>query len=511
MRYLVNSRQAKAIDTYTIEMTGIPSLVLMERASLAVASCVEEMAASMGGRKAAICSVCGMGNNGGDGIAAARILYGRGYDVTIALAGDREKMSIDAKRQLEIAEKLSVPIVNDRKLQAYNIIIDALFGIGLTRDVEGDFAEWITAVNHASSEGARVCAVDIPSGISTDTGAVMGTAVRADVTVTFGYMKLGMIFYPGASYSGKIVCEDIGFDKQAESEAGLQYVTYTQEDEQRMPKRRPDSNKGTYGRVLIVAGSRNMAGAAWFSAKAAYRMGTGLVTIYTAESNRMILQQLLPDAVMKTYEDGTPDMTVLSEQIKNHRVIVVGPGLGRSEAAQEIVRTVMAQAKGTLIIDADALNIVAEHEEWLKGCQADAAVTPHMMELSRLTGHNIQYLKENLVQVCEEFRQHNGVICISKDARTMIFDGSENIYVNTTGNNGMSVGGSGDVLTGVIAGLCAQGMALNDASRLGVYLHGRAGDIAAGRMGMHAMTASDMIDALPELLKNIEKNTVMNG
>lgn len=374
MRYLVNSRQAKAIDTYTIEVTGIPSLVLMERASLAVADCVEKMAATMAGRQTAICAVCGTGNNGGDGIAAARILYSRGYHVTVALAGDREKMSEDAKKQLAIAEKLSVPVVNERKLQAYNIIIDALFGIGLTRDIKGAYAEWIAAVNRAALAGARVCAVDIPSGISTDQGCVMGAAVRADVTVTFGYMKLGMILYPGASYAGKIICEDIGFDKQAEKETNLQYVTYGKEDEQRLPKRRPDSNKGTYGRVLVVAGGRNMAGAAYFSAKAAYRMGAGLVTLYTSESNRVILQQLLPEAVMKTWDDETPDLAVLSELMASHQVIAAGPGLGQSPAAQAIIQMVMTQARAQvlLIVDADALNILAGHEQWMKNCAADA-------------------------------------------------------------------------------------------------------------------------------------------
>ena len=505
MEYLTDSRQAKAIDTYTIGQTGIPSLVLMERASLAVAACAEKMAASFSGKGTAICSVCGSGNNGGDGIAAARILFGRGYDVTIVLACQREKMSEDGRRQLAIAENMAVPVVNEADLGAYNIIIDALFGIGLSRDVQGHYAEWIQSMNEAGRNGSRIIAVDIPSGIHTDTGAVMGTAVCADATVTFGYMKLGMVFYPGASYAGKIFCEDIGFDRQAEKAAGLRYVTYTLKDRERLPLRRPDSNKGTYGRVLVAAGSRNMAGAACFSASAAYRMGSGLVTVYTSESNRMIVQGIIPEAVLKTYDDDEPDMQVLEEQISGCSVIVLGPGLGRSRAAETIVRTVMEKAACPLVIDADALNILSEHPQWMASCHAPAAITPHLKELSRLTGHNIQYLKENLVQVCEDFSQQNGVICIAKDARTIVVDDSETIYVNMSGNNGMSTGGSGDVLTGMIAGLCAQGMSLESASRLGVYLHGLAGDLAAERMGVHAMTASDILKAVPDLLKNIEE------
>lgn len=504
MAYLVDSCQAGAIDAYTIQNTGIPSMVLMERASLTVASCVEALAASERGKKTSICAVCGSGNNGGDGIAAARILFCRGYDVTIVLAGQREKMSEDGRKQLDIAENLSVPVVNDMELQTYNIIIDALFGIGLSRDVTGRFAEWIHAVNRASESGSRVVAVDMPSGISTDTGRIMGCAVRADVTVTFGYRKLGQVLYPGTVYAGEVLCEDIGFDRQAEKIAGLRYVTYTEEDGLRLPLRRPDSNKGTYGGVLVVAGSCNMAGAALFSALAAYRMGAGLVTIYTSESNRTILQSLLPEAVMKTYDDEEPDLDVLAEQMVSCRTIVLGPGLGRGKASESIVYSVTKNASCPLIIDADALNILSEHPDWLKNCQATVAVTPHLKELARLTDHNIQCLKENLIQICEDFSQRNGVICIAKDARTMIFDHSGMIYINTSGNNGMSVGGSGDVLTGMIAGLCAQGMPLEEAARLGVFLHGRAGDLAAERLGVHAMIASDILNAVAEVLRLVE-------
>lgn len=510
MEYLADSRQAKAIDTWTIQKTGIPSLVLMERAALAVADCVADMADRLSGR-ISIIAVCGSGNNGGDGIAAARILHSRGYHAAVLLAGQREKLSEDSRKQLNIAENLSVPIVNEADLRTYNIIIDALFGIGLSRDVTGDYACWIARVNEAAKAGSLVAAVDIPSGISSDTGAVMGTAVKAHRTVTFGYKKLGHIFYPGAVFSGQIICADIGFDPQAwpnmEAFPGLpdrRYITYTADEWVLIPARQADSHKGTYGRVLVIAGSHNMAGAAFFSASAAYRMGAGLVSVYTPESNRIILQSLLPEAVMGTYPDGEPDMDRLRQEMAGCQTLVLGPGLGQSKAAKTIVRTVTAEAACPLILDADALNILSEHPEWLAACRVPAVITPHIKELSRLTGHNIQYIKKNLVQVCEDFSVQNGVICIAKDARTMIVDGSETIYVNTTGNNGMSTGGSGDVLTGVIAGLLVQGLPLPAAARLGVWLHGLAGDLAAERQGEHAMTASDILAAIPELLKRAE-------
>ena len=206
MEYLVTGRQAKAIDTYTIEHTGIPSLVLMERASLTIAEETAQVAAQLKLPAVRIAAVCGSGNNGGDGIAAARILHSRGYDITIFFAGLREKMSPYCQKQLSIAENLSVPISNDTDLDAYNIIIDAIFGIGLDRPVTGTYKDWITAVNSASENGSKVIAVDTPSGIHTDSGQIMGTAVHADRTVTFGYIKKGLVLYPGASCAGKVIC-----------------------------------------------------------------------------------------------------------------------------------------------------------------------------------------------------------------------------------------------------------------------------------------------------------------
>ena len=504
MEYLVTGKQAKAIDTYTIEQTGIPSLVLMERASLTAAEEIEKMAAEMPYQTLKIAAVCGSGNNGGDGIATARILHSHGFDVTIFPAGKREKMSPDCQKQLSIAEKLSVPIGNDTDLHAYNIIIDAIFGIGLDRPVEGQYKNWIAAINCASEKGSRVVAIDIPSGIHTDSGHIMGIAVRADKTVTFGYVKKGLVFYPGADIAGQIICRDIGFDPNAAKAIGLQYVTYNNVDAGRLPKRLADSHKGTYGHVLVIAGSKNMAGAAYFSALAAYRMGAGLVTVFTPECNRCILQQLLPEAVLKTYPDEQAGFLGILPPLDMYQAIVLGPGLGQSPAAEDIVRAVTtSDIEVPLIIDADALNILSAHKDWLAKSAIPTVITPHMKELSRLTGHNIQYLKENLIQVCEAFTREYGVICIAKDTRTMIIDNSETIYINLSGNNGMSTGGSGDILTGVIAGLCAQHMPLTEAARLGVYLHGRAGDTAASHKGFHSMTASDILDAIPELLKEI--------
>ncbi len=504
MEYLLDSKQAKAVDTYTIQKTGIPSLVLMERASLAVAEHVRSMADKINGKKTPVLAVCGKGNNGGDGIAAARILFCMGYPAAVLMGGGCDRLSEDAGRQLEIARKIGVPVFDENDLipGETQIIIDALFGIGLTRDITGAFADRITQINRVHEAGCKVCSVDIPSGIHTDTGKVMGTAVKADITVTFGWRKLGMILYPGAVFSGTVYCEDIGFDPGAISVVKPEWMTYKQDDLMRLPGRDPGANKGTYGRVLVIAGSRNMAGAAAFCAAAAYRTGCGLVTVFTPECNREIIQQRVPEAVLKTYDEDERNFSDLRQLLDRHQAVVIGPGLGMSETSHLLVQAVLGQVSVPVIIDADALNIVAEDVSVLQKCISPKVLTPHMLELSRLTGTNIQDLKENRREICEDFRHQNGVICISKDARTAVFDGSDQIYLNTSGNEGMATGGSGDALSGIIAGLIAQKMSAADAAKLGVYIHGLAGDMAAREKGARSMIASDIITSLIQVLKD---------
>lgn len=505
MEYITGSSASREIDSYTITQTGIPSLVLMERASLAVCERAQKAADRAGGRASSICCVCGSGNNGGDGMAAARILYSRGFHACICFAGSREKLSHDAAIQLRIAEKIGVPVYTAHDFTNDAVIIDALFGTGLSRDITGHYAGMIAAINKAHSGGSTVIAVDIASGVNTDNGRIMGCAVQADETVTFGYRKAGMIFYPGCLCCGQVTAAEIGFDPNAVNHVDIPYYTYNNDDLDKLPVRREDSNKGTYGRVLVIAGSRNMAGAACFSAAAAYAAGCGLVTVFTPECNREIIQIRVPEAVLQTYDENEADFsrTRLPQLLKRSSAVIIGPGLGMSETAEKLVRFTMTVCEKPMIIDADALNIIAKDLSILKNAHAPAAITPHKMELSRLTGYNIQYLNENLNDICENFIHEYGVICIAKDARTMIFTGSGSVYINTSGCSGMSVGGSGDVLTGMIGGLKAQGLGLRTASELGVFLHGKAGESAAMRKTSYAMTASDIIQSIPAALTGI--------
>lgn len=506
MKYIVSGAQAKEIDRYTIEEMGIPSMVLMERAALAV---VENMKGFLRKDSRVLC-LCGVGNNGGDGIAIARILHQRGYVVAYELVGDAKKASEDNKKQQAIAEKFGVDLVNNPSLSEYTIVVDSLFGIGISRDITGIYQEKIEQMQQF--EG-KVVSVDIPSGVHTDKGNILGCAVRADVTVTFGYAKPGLLLYPGAECAGRLVIADIGFAR--EYEASSRMFAYETEDlKQLLPARAKQGNKGTFGRVLVIAGCRNMAGACYLSAQAAYRMGAGLVKVLTPECNRSIIQQLLPEAVLQTYEEDCLDEAEICKAIQDAKAIVVGPGLGRGQSAERIVQMVLKHGKVPTVIDADALQILAKERKEIQAFDGERAiwslgeqviVTPHLKEMADMLGEKVcvKDLQQRIYDIQSICAQNKNVLVL-KDARTLVVQG-EKCYINLSGNDGMATAGSGDVLTGIILGLLAQGLEPYEAATLGVYIHGLAGDHAAKRMGTYSMTASDLIAAIPGVLKSAKE------
>lgn len=505
MQYVLDSREMKAVDKRTIEEIGIPSLVLMERAALSVVEQIEKKAQ----KEDKILCLCGMGNNGGDGIAVARMLHQKGYIVFGQMVGNMEKMSQETRQQYEIAKNIGVSFVNSECVEEYTIIVDALFGIGLSRDVSGIYAQWIEKINAVQS---KVFAVDIPSGICTDTGAVKGCAVRADVTVTFGYPKVGLLMFPGCEYAGEVIVSDIGFSELKQT--GIPKVAFEPADvKARLPKRWGDSNKGSYGKVLIIAGSKNMAGACYLSAKAAYYMGAGLVKVITVEENRTIIQEKIPEAVLLTYESGNVDFYLeqIKQEILGARAIVVGPGMGKGEDAKKILSLVMENAKVPTVVDADALTLLAEETTYIEKYKKDSGncvwnlqenmiLTPHIKEMSVLLGGEISVkeIKKNIFSIVNACKDNKNVLVL-KDARTIVMQ-KEHCYINTSGNNGMATAGSGDVLTGIIVGLLGQGMAPYDAAMLGTYIHGLAGDASAEEKGRYSLMAQDIILALPKIL-----------
>ncbi len=493
MQYLLNAKEAGELDKISIQKYGIPSLVLMERAALALSKRVAELP-NLSETKILI--ICGMGNNGGDGAACGRILKEWGYDVSVFLIGNREKASTEMRTQLEIAEKLSMTFVSEPDLNQFPVLIDAIFGIGLSREVTGEYAEWIQKINQSSS---YVISVDIPSGISADNGAVLGEAVKADRTVTFGIGKLGLFLNAGRQYAGEVFIEDIGFPAAALEETAPKAFFYTKKEVTALfPKRKQNSHKGSYGRLLMIAGSENISGAAFFAAKAAYLLGCGLVKVVTHQNNRSMIQEKIPEALHAFYGEEGYD---LEEDIKWAAAVVVGPGLGKTHVAEMLLSRVLEIREIPVLIDADGLNLLAKKEEYVKDGEiflpGNFVLTPHLLEMSRLTGALPERLKEAALEFVK--RTRNGAVLVMKDSRTLVSDGKQ-VYVNLTGNHALAKGGSGDVLSGIIGGLLARGVEIFLAAALGVYLHSLTADEYIKTRSSSSMLASDILEMLPEIL-----------
>lgn len=488
----------KEVDRYTIENIGIPSLVLMERAAMAVT----EEVVKHGKKTDRIWVLCGNGNNGADGVAAARMLHLKGYTVSALLAGGKEKGSREYVSQISIAEHTGVSLVefSDFIPGVCDILIDGLFGVGLDREILGRYREIMEAV--LLSRPKFTVAVDIPSGIHSDTGQIMGIALRADVTITFGYKKLGSMLYPGKEYCGKVLVADIGFPKESLERLRTEYFTLEPGDEEQLPKRPAYSNKGSFGKVLVVAGSENMSGAAYLSALAAYRTGAGLVKIFTVKENRTILQTGLPEAIITTYEAGEAEAgteefkKLLVKQCEWATVIVLGPGLGQESYVRNLVEEVLASAYVPIILDADGLGIIASYPELTSYFTENIIVTPHLGEMARLTGSSAATIKKHLVAVAREYANRFGITCVLKDAVTIGALKDQRTYINGSGNSAMAKAGAGDVLTGIIAGLLALGLEESDAAAFGVWLHGRAGDIIREKQGDHSLLARELADEI---------------
>lgn len=527
----------KETDRITIEEIGIPSLVLMERAALAVAERVEVYAT----KDSRIGVLCGTGNNGGDGVAVARLLKEAGYDATILLkdaalyrAEESAEGTPDSERpkqvagtpeflqQMKIATACGVPVCEPWETKSFDIIVDALFGIGLSKPVEGAYADLLEQINR---ESHIVIAVDIASGISASDGKVCGTALRADETVTFGATKWGHLLYPGKDYNGKLTIADIGFTEEILKEQ-MQGMRLTSEAIGRLiPVRPAYSNKGTFGKVAVIAGSKNMAGAAYFAACAAYRTGVGLVKVVTPECNREILQTLLPEAMLTTYTGKEDLPEAVSEAVGFADAVIIGPGLGQSEESELLVsllrETLHEKTDApTSVWDADALNLLAKRME-KEGCVSmeerleymnaflpeRSVLTPHPGELSRLLGISVSEITGSFLQTAKRIATGSKATYVLKDAVTLTINNT-GCVVNSTGNNGMATGGSGDVLCGVIAALAAAGKDPFTAAAVGVWLHGAAGDAAQKNVGAAPMIARDLLQAIGAIFEEKEKEEV---
>ena len=502
MRYVLKNQEMQTVDHETIHGIGIPGLVLMERASKAVA----DKAAQIADHSQRILIISGIGNNGGDALACTRILLEQDYLVDYVIVGNIEKASADLKLQLQILKNLGYfPIdCEDVNFHEYDLLIEGIFGVGLSREVGGVYKEVIERINAC---GKPVIAIDIPSGISGDSGKILGCAVHASSTVTFGGYKRGHLLYPGREYCGDIKLVSIGFHNQTIKKYATGYIL--EESDHLMPERKAYSNKGSYGKVLMITGSPGMAGAAFLSACAAYTVGAGLVQIYTASENRLALQELLPEAIISCYDSY--DDSQLSHLLDWADVVCIGCGLGMGQISEKILKNVLKNVSCPCVIDADGLNLLSRNIELLNQCCAPVILTPHMKEMSRLTGWSIDTIMEDRFQALDQIIKQSGpdtkssIICVLKDSRTVVAQTNRQRFVNLAGNNSMAKGGSGDVLAGTIAGLLAQHMAPFEATTVGVFLHACGGDEAKKSKGSYSVLARDLIQGMADAMKNAKE------
>lgn len=504
MKYVLKAHEMKEYDRDTSERIGIPSMVLMERAALSVVDAVLENRQLPG----KVLIAAGTGNNGGDGLAIGRLLALKGAEVTFFMVGVPEKMSDETKAQVSIIKNLGFSMQSKLEVKEYDMVIDALFGIGLSRDVEGEYSDVINKINDCGRRGAFICAVDIPSGICADTGRSLGEAVRADLTVTFAFAKRGHLLYPGREYTGKLVVKDIGITQQSFIKGKPEAFCYERSDAGRLlPKRRPDGNKGTFGKVLLLAGSHDMSGACILCGSSILRTGAGMVKIITPSCNREIIQTSFPEAMLYTF-DEMPDLKQVQSSMDWADVIVAGPGMGTGRNAGLLIEHVLREGKGPLVLDADALNLIAGHEKLrMLAAEYEAGkliLTPHPGELVRLAKTDMEEYHHQREKLLFELAGELACIIIAKDAVTIAAQaGRKEVYINTSGNDGMATAGSGDVLAGMIGGLLAQKADVFDAACLGVYLHGLAGEEASIKNGRRAVVASDIIKNLPLVMRDL--------
>ena len=491
MERIWSAAQLKEADAKTMKL-GLASPVLMERAALAVMDVIREEQLDMSGAVV----VCGTGNNGGDGIAVARMIAECGYRPTVLMAGDSDHYSEERKHQEEILRTWPADFCESSDAvdwEKKTLIVDALFGIGLSRPVRSAYEELIRCINHT---GLPVVAVDIPSGIQTDTGAVLGCAVRADHTVSFSGEKAGLLLYPGKQYAGKVHVRKIGI-RMPEEVTDQVYLRVTERDLENLPVRDQTGNKGTFGKVLVIAGSRNICGAAILSGKACLRSGAGMVRIYTEESNRIPIAASFPEALLDTYAQGSWSPESLDSALNWADAVLAGPGIGTGETARRILDHVLLHARLPLILDADALNLLQGDPGRLQKYPGPCIITPHVMEMSRLSGMPCSDIKTDPRAAARDMAERSGVCVVLKDAVTMIAEPGGNTCLYTDGSSALATAGSGDVLAGITAALTVQDPlhTFRDAA-LAVCLHGYCGKKAALMRSEAAVTAGDLIEQL---------------
>ena len=503
---LVTAKEMKALDVQAQNDYAMPGILLMDNAAQAVAEAVHEALTALEGERVVI--FCGGGNNGGDGLGAARWLQSYGVSVRAFVVGAAlDAVQGDAAMELAMftkaggrVEALSTEddwVLAELAASKADVLVDALLGTGFHGELEGDVLRACELLNKSEK---YILAVDVPTGVNADNGAVSENAVRADHTVTMALVKTGLLLYPGREYCGDIELADISMPVKLVEE--YQSDKYRLTDEivrELLPLRKANAHKGDAGRVVICAGSPGYTGAAALASDAAVKAGAGLVSLYTPLSSRDVLAIKLTEVMVHGLLERMPGILgggAASDVASNAEaadVLAIGPGLGTSESTQEAVRTILQKITTPVVIDADALTALAGHTEILAAMQAQKVLTPHPGEMARLTGLEIAEIEADRINIAKKYAEQWQAIVVLKGAPTVIGGPNGTVYVNSTGNSSLATGGSGDVLTGIIAGLAAQEISLQEAAICGVYLHGLAAELTGIDIGLAAGELSALL------------------
>ncbi len=513
---LVTGEEMRLIDRIAIEEYGIPEILLMEAAGNAVAEELENEINHCSKNKIVI--ICGRGNNGGDGFVAARRLFMKGYRVKVYLLSPIEGIQGAAKTNLDILLKLDCPMEAVNTIDALrkeapeaDILVDCILGTGLEGEVGPLFAEAIEIIN---SSPVPVISVDIPSGAIADNGGISQAVVKANKTICLQLPKLGNMIYPAAEYNGELIIREIGIPFSAFNRSEFTKNLITKESvKEILPQRLGNTHKGTYGNAILVAGSAGMTGAAILSANAAMRVGAGIVRLAAPEGVNSVLESRLTEVITIPLREtkkgymGIEDIDKVTALLKISNAIAIGPGSGTTLEIENLLRNVLEVSDIPVVIDADGLNVLAQKMDLLSLAVAPVILTPHPKEFSRLTGLSVEEINRNRIETAVAFAKKWGVHLILKGARTVVAYPNGEVFINNTGNPGMATAGSGDVLTGMLAGLLAQGIAPERAALAAVYLHGKAGDFAAADKGEYSVVAGDIVEAISTVMKELHNGS----
>jgi NAD(P)H-hydrate epimerase len=512
---IVTAKEMQQMDRLTIESYGIPGRILMENAGRGAVKFMLEELPDLQNRKVGV--LAGRGNNGGDGFVMARYLSQKKITVTVYLLTKENKIQGDARANFELLAPLKIPIVEVpdhnifRKykpaMHRQDVWIDAILGTGLNADVRGYFKEVIAFVNGLKKP---VFAVDIPSGINSDTGQICGAAIQAVATATFAFAKAGHVIFPGAQYAGDVDVVDIGIpDFISEKVGPRQYLLTEESVAASLLPRNPDAHKGRTGHLLVISGSPGKTGAAAMTSMSAMRSGAGLVTLGIPESLNPVLEtqvtEVMTYALPETH-DGMLDasgMEAVARLMSNKNCLAIGPGIGTATETGELLFNIIRQSRVPLVIDADGLNLLARQPEILKAVRVPVILTPHPGEMARLCKVPVAQVQADRIACARQFSKLYGATVVLKGARTVISHPDGTVFVNPTGNAGMASGGMGDVLTGLIAGFVVQGYSSAVSARLGVYIHGAAADSLADQTGPIGYLATDVMERIPREMRKI--------